>query len=56
MPFCEIRSGESPVMSSPPNRICPEVGRNTPVRQLNNVDLAGAVRADDRANLAGGDG
>ena len=39
MPFCEMRSGDSPVMSSPLNRMRPEVGRNTPVRQLKKVLL-----------------
>src|ERR1700757_1253781 len=39
MPRWEIRSGESPVMSPPSNRIRPEDGRNTPVRQLKNVLL-----------------
>ena len=39
MPFCEIRLGGSPAMSSPLNRIRPEVGRSTPVRQLKKVLL-----------------
>src|SRR5262245_12949113 len=39
MPRWEIRSGDRPVMSSPANRIVPEVGRRTPVRQLKNVLL-----------------
>src|SRR5437016_5274387 len=39
MPLREMRSGDAPVMYSPPNRICPEEGRNTPVRQLKNVLL-----------------
>src|ERR1700730_1175822 len=39
MPFCEIRSGDSPVMSPPLNKICPDEGRNTPVRQLKKVLL-----------------
>ena len=39
MPFCEMRLGGSPVMSSPLNRMRPEVGRSTPVRQLKNVLL-----------------
>src|SRR5262245_60535177 len=39
MPFCEIRLGGSPAMSSPFNMIRPEVGRSTPVRQLKNVLL-----------------
>src|SRR5262244_3866675 len=34
-----MRSGDSPVMSAPSNRMRPEVGRNTPVRQLKNVLL-----------------
>ena len=34
IPLREIRSGESPAMSSPLNTIRPEDGRNTPVRQL----------------------
>src|ERR1700737_5347861 len=34
-----MRSGESPVISPPSNRIRPEDGRNTPVRQLKNVLL-----------------
>ena len=39
MPLREMRSGGSPVMSSPLNRMRPEVGRSTPVRQLKNVLL-----------------
>ena len=39
MPFCEIRSGVSPVMSSPLKKMRPEVGGSTPVRQLKNVLL-----------------
>src|SRR5438045_303509 len=39
MPLREMRSGDAPVMSSPSNRMCPEDGRNTPVRQLKNVLL-----------------
>src|SRR5438105_1497071 len=39
MPRWEIRSGESPVISPPSNRMRPEDGRNTPVRQLKNVLL-----------------
>ena len=39
MPFCEMRSGGRPVMSSPLNRMRPEVGRSTPVRQLKKVLL-----------------
>src|SRR5436305_171809 len=39
MPLREMRSGDAPVMSSPSNRMCPEEGRNTPVRQLKNVLL-----------------
>ena len=39
MPFIEIRSGERPVISSPLNRMRPEVGASTPVRQLKNVLL-----------------
>ena len=39
MPFCEMRLGGSPVMSSPLKRMRPEVGRSTPVRQLKNVLL-----------------
>src|SRR5882757_7152926 len=39
MPRCEIRSGDSPVISPPSNRMRPEDGRNTPVRQLKNVLL-----------------
>src|SRR5258706_13517583 len=39
MPFCEMRSGGSPVISSPPNTMRPEVGRSTPVRQLKKVLL-----------------
>src|SRR5271169_2776933 len=39
MPLCEIRSGGSPVISPPLNRICPDDGRRTPVRQLKNVLL-----------------
>src|SRR4051794_38609129 len=34
-----MRSGERPVMSSPSNRMGPEEGRTTPVRQLKNVLL-----------------
>ena len=37
MPLREIRSGGSPVMSSPSNRMRPDVGRSTPVRQLKKV-------------------
>src|ERR1700730_12243237 len=37
MPLREMRSGESPVMSSPLNSIRPEVGRRIPVRQLKKV-------------------
>ena len=39
MALREMRSGGSPVMSSPSNRMRPAVGRITPVRQLKNVDL-----------------
>ena len=39
MPFCEMPSGGSVVMSSPLNRMRPEVGCNTPVRQLKKVLL-----------------
>src|ERR1700736_897618 len=39
MPLREMRSGESPVMSSPLNRMRPDEGRSTPVRQLKNVLL-----------------
>src|SRR5258707_209022 len=39
MPFWEIRLEGSPAMFSPLNRIRPEVGRITPVRQLKNVLL-----------------
>jgi hypothetical protein len=39
MPFCEIRLGGSPAMFSPLNRMRPEVGRSTPVRQLKKVLL-----------------
>src|SRR6266446_6538955 len=39
IPRCEIRSGESPVMSPPSNRMRPEDGRKTPVRQLKKVLL-----------------
>src|SRR3954451_17193648 len=39
IPFCEIRLGGSPVISSPLNRIRPEDGCRTPVRQLKNVLL-----------------
>ena len=39
MPFREMRSGGRPVMSSPLNRMRPEVGRSTPVRQLKKVLL-----------------
>ena len=39
MPFCEMRLGGRPVMFSPLNRMRPEVGRMTPVRQLKNVLL-----------------
>src|ERR1700674_5993038 len=39
MPFCEIALEGSPVMSSPLKMIRPEVGRNTPVRQLKKVLL-----------------
>src|SRR5688500_1827085 len=38
-PWRETRSGGSPVMSCPSNRMRPLVGRSTPVRQLKNVDL-----------------
>src|SRR5262245_56418702 len=37
MPFCEMRSGGNPVMSSPLKRIRPAEGRSTPVRQLKKV-------------------
>src|SRR5437899_1862794 len=37
MPFCEMRLGGSPVMSSPLNKMRPDEGRNTPVRQLKKV-------------------
>src|SRR6478672_1821694 len=39
MPFCEMRSGGSPAMSSPLNRTRPEEGRSTPVTQLKKVLL-----------------
>src|SRR5262245_39557772 len=39
MPFCEMRFGRRPAMCSPLNRMRPEVGRTTPVRQLKNVLL-----------------
>src|ERR1700731_4745421 len=39
MPLREMRSADAPATSSPSNRICPEEGRNTPVRQLKNVLL-----------------
>ena len=39
MPFCEMRLGGRPVMSSPLNTMRPAVGRSTPVRQLKNVLL-----------------
>src|SRR4051794_3872511 len=39
MPFCEIRFGGSPVISSPSSTIRPEVGRRAPVRQLKKVLL-----------------
>src|SRR5262245_50242214 len=39
MPFCEMRLGGRPAMSSPSNTIRPLVGRSTPVRQLKNVLL-----------------
>ena len=55
MPFCEIRFGGSPVMSSPSNRMRPEVGRSTPVRQLKKVLLPApfgpmTARISPRAN------
>ena len=37
MPFCEILLGGSPVTSCPANRIAPDDGRKTPVRQLKKV-------------------
>src|SRR5689334_3941701 len=37
MPLREMRSADAPATSSPSNRICPEEGRNTPVRQLKTV-------------------
>src|SRR6266446_2839096 len=39
MPLREMRSLDSPVMSSPLNRMRPEEGRRTPVRQLKKVLL-----------------
>src|SRR5713226_9054493 len=39
MPFCEIRFDGSPVMSSSWNKMRPESGRRTPVRQLKKVLL-----------------
>ena len=45
-----------PVMSRPSNRIVPEVGGTSQVSILKKVDLAGAVRADDAAQLAVIDG
>src|SRR5258708_36765717 len=39
MPFCEMRSGGNPVMSSPFSNMRPDVGCKTPVRQLKNVLL-----------------
>ena len=39
MPFCEMRLGGRPAMFSPLNRMRPEVGRMTPVRQLKKVLL-----------------
>src|SRR5579883_1515806 len=39
MPLREMRSHDSPVMSSPLNRMRPEEGRRTPVRQLKKVLL-----------------
>ena len=56
MPFCEIRLGGSPVMFSPLNRMRPEVGRSTPVRQLKKVLLPAPfgpmmARISPRANF-----
>src|ERR1700745_575156 len=39
MPLREMRSGDSPVISSPLNTMRPEEGRSTPVRQLKKVLL-----------------
>src|SRR6185437_957338 len=39
MPFCEIVLEGKPVMSSPLNKMRPEVGRRTPVRQVKKVLL-----------------
>ena len=39
MPFCEMRLGGRPAMSSPLKMTRPAVGRSTPVRQLKNVLL-----------------
>ena len=45
-----------PVMSRPSNTIVPEVGGISQVSILKNVRLAGAVGADDAAQLAVADG
>ena len=52
MPFCEMRLGGRPAMFSPLNRMRPEVGRMTPVRQLKNVLLPAPFGPDDGADLA----
>src|SRR5476649_454694 len=39
MPFCEILSEGRPVISPPLKKMRPDVGRNTPVRQLKKVLL-----------------
>ena len=52
MPRREISFGGSPVMSSPLNRMRPEVGLQHAGQAVEERALAGAVRADDGADLA----
>ena len=52
MPFCEMRLGGSPAMSSPLNRMRPDVGPQHAGQAVEEGALARAVRADDGADLA----
>ena len=53
MPRQTRRAGSSCVMSSPSNRMRPEVGVEKSADQIEEGGLAGAVGADHRAQLAG---
>ena len=52
MPFCEMRSGERPVMFSPLNRMRPAGRAQHAGQAIEERALAGAVRSDDGADLA----